>query len=150
MGSCHRKRELSEYLENPSGRETFYLKIDVQKVWNESEEMILTKGDGDTVINSIRKSVENLYVPKVLILMSRYPYFEAFEEIITNIYTASMNIIPLPIEFYINNIVLEVSLKVRPRYLLLSKVKRLMKLYTHHLTLLKPVLFNILSTSSHM
>ena len=48
-----------------------------------------------------------IFVPKAICLLSRYPFFEYFSEIVEDLYTASKNHMVNVMEAYISKLVLE-------------------------------------------
>lgn len=48
-----------------------------------------------------------IYIPKAIVLLSRYPFFDYFSEIIEDLYAASKNHMINIMEAYINKLVLE-------------------------------------------
>ncbi len=51
-----------------------------------------------------------VYIPKALCLLSRYPFYDYFNEILDDLYDASTHYVINVIEAYINKLVLEVHL----------------------------------------
>ena len=51
-----------------------------------------------------------VFIPKALCLLSRYPFYDYFSEILDDLYDASTHYLINVIEAYINKLVLEVCL----------------------------------------
>ena len=54
-----------------------------------------------------KRSGKRIYIPKALCLLSRYPFYYYFVEIILDLYAASKNHMVNIIEAYVNKLVLE-------------------------------------------
>lgn len=67
-------------------------------------EMIKPKKHQPRITNTTRSRI---YIPKALCLLSRYPFYDYFSEIIEDLYSASKTHMINIIEAYINKLVLE-------------------------------------------
>ncbi|EKU20485.1 denn domain-containing protein 4b, partial [Nannochloropsis gaditana CCMP526] len=56
----------------------------------------------------------NFFVPKALVILSHYPFFNTFREVLLELYRISISSAPLPIERYIANFFCEVPLPPQP------------------------------------
>ena len=63
-----------------------------------------------------------MYIPKAICLLSRYPFFDYFSEIIDDLYTASKTHMINILEAYINKLVLECP--APPRGLVKVKIEK--------------------------
>lgn len=76
----------------------------------ELKEFILSSGYEGTMPKFLDVESDILFLPKCLILLSHYPFFDMFRESLLQIYRITLVEAPLPIERYIANLVSEVPL----------------------------------------
>lgn len=68
-------------------------------------------GNGDTFSKSQNRISsgprQKLYIPKALVILSRHPLYDYFNEILEDLYAASKNHMVNIVEAYVNKLVLE-------------------------------------------
>ena len=76
-------------------------------------------------MSKVNGNGKRIYIPKALCLLSRYPFYDYFLEIIEDLYAASRNHMINILEAYVNKLVLECPSP--PRGLVKVKLERYLK-----------------------